>query len=100
MWYPRPAVFKMALILPVLPFIFETFSSFFLRFMMNLIPLPALHELRDIVDFTHATAMELVRSRKAAMGSGKLNDGGKDVMSLLSISFEPSSSLLLIDNFQ
>ncbi|KAJ7323895.1 cytochrome P450 [Mycena albidolilacea] len=78
-----PAVFKMALILPVLPFIFETFPSFFLRFMMNLIPLPALHELRDIVDFTHATAMELVRSRKAAMGSGKLDDGGKDVMSLL-----------------
>ncbi|KAJ7797219.1 cytochrome P450 [Mycena olivaceomarginata] len=78
-----PAVFRMALILPVLPFIFETFPSFFLRFMMNLIPLPALHELRDIVDFTHATAMELVRSRKAAMGNGKLDDGGKDVMSLL-----------------
>ncbi|KAJ7935777.1 cytochrome P450 [Mycena leptocephala] len=79
-----PTAFKMQLLIPLLPLLTKIFPPFFLRFMINVIPLAPLHELRDLVDITDATAAELVRDRKAAIASGKLEvDDGKDIMSLL-----------------
>jgi hypothetical protein len=52
--------------------------------MIKFIPLRPLHELRDLVDLTDGKAAELVRDRKIAIQSGKLEvDDGKDIMSLL-----------------
>jgi hypothetical protein len=78
----------MHLLFPLLPLIMKVFPPSFLQFMINLIPLPALHELRGHIDFTDATAAKLVRSRKAALASGKPDleiNGGKDIMSILGI---------------
>jgi hypothetical protein len=83
----RVTVFKLGLLLPFLPFILKIFPfRSFLRFMINVIPLPALHQLRDLVDFTDATATKLVVDRTAAIKSGEsdLNDDAKDLMSILS----------------
>ncbi|KAJ6529116.1 cytochrome P450 [Mycena vulgaris] len=53
--------------------------------MINLTPLPALHHLRDLVDFNELTAAQLVRERKTAIKSGELEvkDDAKGLMSLL-----------------
>ncbi|KAF7362826.1 Cytochrome P450 [Mycena venus] len=75
-------------------FSYESFPPSFLRFMIGLIPYRNLQELRDIVDLTDGTATDLVRDRKAAIESGKLdiNDGGKDIMSLLAKSNASAAS--------
>jgi hypothetical protein len=53
--------------------------------MSNLIPLPALHNLRNIVDFLDATAAELVKERKAEMERGAQGsaEDRSDIMSIL-----------------
>jgi hypothetical protein len=55
------------------------------RFLINFIPSQPLHEPRDLVDLTDSTAAQLVKDRKMAQESGKLDgdDEGKDIMSLL-----------------
>ncbi|KAJ7438809.1 cytochrome P450, partial [Mycena galericulata] len=80
-----PAVSKLVLWIPILPFILKIPFPAFLRSMLSIIPSPALRRLRDLVDFTNATAAQLVRERKAAMENGQLEvkENGKDVMSLL-----------------
>ncbi|KAJ7907830.1 cytochrome P450 [Mycena leptocephala] len=79
-----PTAFKMQLLIPLLPLLVNNFPPSFLRFMIKFIPLRPLHELRDLVDYTDGKAAELVRDRKAAIESGKLEvDDGKDIMSLL-----------------
>ncbi|KAJ7479372.1 cytochrome P450 [Mycena galericulata] len=80
-----PAVSKLVLWIPILPFILKIPFPAFLRATISIIPSPALRRLRDLVDSTNATAAQLVRERKAAMESGRLEvkENGKDVMSLL-----------------
>ncbi|KAJ7911318.1 cytochrome P450 [Mycena leptocephala] len=79
-----PTAFKMQLLIPLLPLLVNNFPPSFLRFMIKFIPLRPLHELRDLIDLTDGKAAELVRDRKAAIESGKLEvDDGKDIMSLL-----------------
>ncbi|KAJ6553222.1 cytochrome P450 [Mycena capillaripes] len=79
-----PMAFKLQLAIPLLPLLVAIFPPSFRRFMIDFIPLRALHELRDVVDFTDATARELVRDRKAVVNSGNLDvNEGKDIMSLL-----------------
>ncbi|KAJ6536946.1 cytochrome P450 [Mycena capillaripes] len=79
-----PTAFKMQLAVPLLPLIVKLFSPKFLRTMINFVPWPALHQLRDIVDLMDATATKLVYDRKAAIRSGKVDlNGGNDIMSLL-----------------
>ncbi|KAJ6607567.1 cytochrome P450 [Mycena sp. CBHHK59/15] len=77
--------FKLALALPFLPLVLKIPFPSFLRFMIKLIPSPALRQLRDLVDFTDATATQLVSDRKAAIKNGELdvNDDAKDLMSIL-----------------
>ncbi|KAJ7479373.1 cytochrome P450 [Mycena galericulata] len=80
-----PTASELALWLPILPFILKIPFPSFLRSMISIIPSPALRRLRDLVDFTNATAAQLVRGRKAAIESGRLEveENAKDVMSLL-----------------
>ncbi|KAJ7915756.1 cytochrome P450, partial [Mycena leptocephala] len=80
-----PAIFKLGLWLPVLPAIAKIPSRAFLRFMISILPVPALREIRDITDFMSATALNLVRERKEAIRNGTLEvkDEAKDIMSLL-----------------
>ncbi|KAJ7263650.1 cytochrome P450 [Mycena haematopus] len=79
-----PKAFEMQLAIPLLPLIVKLFPASFRRYMIDFIPWAPLRELRDIVDLTDSTATELVMDRKAALESGKLmNEGGKDIMTLL-----------------
>ncbi|KAJ7776521.1 cytochrome P450 [Mycena maculata] len=80
-----PTVFKLALWLPFLPYILRIPFPAFRRWMINIIPSPALCHLRDLVDFTDGIAIQLVKERKAAIENGQLDlkDNAKDVMSLL-----------------
>ncbi|KAJ6587621.1 cytochrome P450 [Mycena vulgaris] len=80
-----PYAFKLALLFPLLPPIKKIPFPSFRRFMINFLPLPPLHHLRDLVDFTDATAVQLVRDRKAAIQKGELylKDDAKDIMSIL-----------------
>ncbi|KAJ7667038.1 cytochrome P450 [Mycena rosella] len=80
-----PAAMKLVLLGPVLPFIEKLPFPSFRHFLINFIPIPALHQLRNLVDFTDAAATKLVRDRKAAIKSGEVcvEDDAKDIMSLL-----------------
>ncbi|KAJ6549730.1 cytochrome P450 [Mycena capillaripes] len=75
--------FKLAHFFPLLPLVLKIPFPSFRRFMISLTPSPALWHLRDLVDFIHATTSQLVIERKAAMINGTLEDGAKDLMSLL-----------------
>ena len=64
----------------------------FRRFILNLTPWKTLHELRDIADVIHNTAVEIINSKKRARKDG--NEAvasqigqGKDILSLLSRAF-------------
>ncbi|KAJ7513200.1 hypothetical protein B0H11DRAFT_1898438 [Mycena galericulata] len=73
----------------------------FLRFMINFIPVVSLHKLRDLVDLADATATELVRERKAAIASDRLdaNDEHEDIMSLLvKGNMSPNNGIHLTDD--
>ncbi|KAJ7915749.1 cytochrome P450 [Mycena leptocephala] len=80
-----PAVFKLGIWIPLVPVIAKIPSRSFLRFMISVLPIPALREIRDLVDFMSATASNLVRERKEAIRNGTLEvkDDAKDIMSLL-----------------
>jgi hypothetical protein len=85
----------MQLAVPLLPLVVKLFPPAFLRTMINFVPWPALHKLRDIVDLIDAKATELVRDRKVAIRSGKLDlNGGDDIMSLLGMSIRTRSPAL------
>jgi hypothetical protein len=63
-------------------------SPRFRRYLLDLIPSRALHELRDIVDVLQATAMEIYEPKEQALAKGdreaemKVSEG-KDIMSIL-----------------
>ncbi|KAJ7810718.1 cytochrome P450 [Mycena olivaceomarginata] len=77
-------VWKLALMIPLLPWVVKLipFPSLRRR-MINLTPLPALHRIRDIVDFMDAAAAQVVTDQRTATESGDLDTDAKDVMSLL-----------------
>ena len=61
----------------------------FRRFILNLIPWKALHQLRDISDVFHNTAAEIVNSKKRAFKDGdeavaRQIGQGNDILSILS----------------
>ncbi|KAJ7901252.1 cytochrome P450 [Mycena leptocephala] len=80
-----PAAYKLQLGFPFLPLLVKLFPTSFLQLMSNLIPLPALHDLRNVVDFLDATAAELVKERKAEMERGAQGsaEDRSDIMSIL-----------------
>ena len=64
----------------------------FRRFILNLIPWKTLHELRDISDVFHNTAVEIINSKKRALKDGdeavaRQIGQGKDILSILSRGF-------------
>ncbi|KAJ7706342.1 cytochrome P450 [Mycena rosella] len=96
-----PTAFKLGLLLPFLPLVLKIPFPSFHRFMLNLIPSATLHQARDIIDFTNATAAQLVSDRKAAILNGELdaNDNAKDLMSILMKgSMSSGDGLHLTDN--
>ncbi|KAF8206069.1 cytochrome P450 [Mycena galopus ATCC 62051] len=80
-----PAAFKLSMFFPLLPILEKIPLPSLRRRMIDFIPSPALHKLRDLVDFIDAFASELVMNRKARMKSKQLDakDDARDVMSLL-----------------
>ncbi|KAK7058046.1 cytochrome P450 [Favolaschia claudopus] len=77
--------FKMQLWFPLLPSLMKIFSPSFLQLMVDIVPWPALHEVRELVTLTGTTAAKLVKIRKAAIESGEfaVDDKGKDMISVL-----------------
>ena len=64
----------------------------FRRFILNLIPWKTLHQLRDILDVIHNTAVEVINSKKRALEDGdeavaRQIGEGKDILSILSRGF-------------
>lgn len=58
----------------------------FRRFMVNLLPYKALHDLRDVADVLYQTSSDIYHSKKASLESDEL-DGvsrGRDIMTVLS----------------
>jgi len=67
----------------------------FRRFTLDLIPWKPLHQLRDISDVIHNTAVEIVNSKKRALEDGdeavaSQIGQGKDILSILSRGSHPS----------
>jgi len=78
----------------------------FRRFILSLLPWKTLHQLRDISDVIHNTAIEIVNSKKRALEDGdkavaRQMGQGKDILSILSRGFSfldyGSPSLLTIN---
>ena len=64
----------------------------FRRFILDLIPWKTLHDLRDISDVMHNTAVEIINSKKQALEDGdealaRQIGQGKDILSILSRGF-------------
>lgn len=58
----------------------------FRRFIVDMFPSKALHDLRDMADVLHRTTMEIYNSKKASLEAGEEVDSdakGKDIMSIL-----------------
>ncbi|KAJ7702762.1 cytochrome P450 [Mycena rosella] len=80
-----PTASRLSLLMPLLPLIVDAPFPSLRRAMINVVPLPALRTLRNLVDFVVGKAQKLVSDRKAAISSGELSveDDAKDIMSLL-----------------
>jgi hypothetical protein len=64
----------------------------FRRFILDLIPWKTLHQIRDIADVIHNTAVEIINSKKRALEDGdeavaRQIGQGKDILSILSRGF-------------
>jgi hypothetical protein len=64
----------------------------FRRFILNLIPWKALHQIRDISGIIHNTAVDIINSKKRALEDGdeavaRQIGQGKDILSVLSKGF-------------
>jgi len=71
-----------------LPIISKIGSPRFRRYLLDLLPSRALHELRDIIDVLETTAVEIYEAKQKALAEGdreaelKVSEG-KDIMSIL-----------------
>ena len=64
----------------------------FRRFILDIIPWKTLHQVRDISDVMHNTAIEIINSKKRALEDGneavaRQIGQGKDILGILSRSF-------------
>ena len=85
----RPVLFKIEFLKMYLAPFVRLGTPKFRRFILNLIPWKPLHELRDISDVFHNTAVEIVNSKKRAIEDGdeavaRQMGQGKDILSILS----------------
>jgi hypothetical protein len=85
----RPVISKIAFLRMYLTPLVRLGTPKFRRFILDLIPWKTLHQLRDISDDIHNTAVEIVNSKKRALEDGdeavaRQIGQGKDVLSILS----------------
>ena len=71
------------------PLLVKIGSPKFRRFIIDLIPWKTLHQIRDISDIIHNTAVEIINSKKRALEDGdeaveRQIGQGKDILSILS----------------
>lgn len=68
-------------------YVFNWGGPRFQRWLVDALPWPALHELRDMVDVMDNTSKEILGATKRALAEGKDMSsrigGGKDIMSIL-----------------
>ena len=88
----RPVVFKTAFLQMYLTPLVRIGTPKFRRFILDLTPWKTLHELRDIADVIHNTAVEIFNSKKQVLKDGdeavaSQIGQGKDILSLLSRGF-------------
>ena len=88
----RPVTFKTLFIQMYLTPLVRLGTPKFRRFILNLIPWKTLHQLRDILDVIHNTAVEVINSKKRALEDGdeavaRQIGEGKDILSILSRGF-------------
>ena len=102
----RPVIFKMTFLRMYLTPLVRLGTPKFRRFILDIIPWKTLHQLRDISDVIHNTAVEIVTSKKRALEDGdkaveRQIGQGKDVLSILSRGFSffdyAWTSLLIIN---
>lgn len=76
----------------LLPLAIKIGTPRFQRFVINSLPWPSVHEIRDVIDTLHDTAVEIMGIKQQALAEGrevleKRQVGrGKDVMSILRMS--------------
>lgn len=76
--------------------IFGWGSPRFQRFVVDILPWPALHDLRDKADMLHEKSTEIFKAAKRALAANEGKDavgrigGGKDIISTLSQYRHPS----------
>ena len=88
----RPLASKTAFLQMYLTPLIKIGTPKFRRFILDLIPWKNAHELRDISDVIHNTAVEIINSKKQALEDGdeavaRQIGEGKDIISILSEDF-------------
>ncbi|KAJ6618197.1 cytochrome P450 [Mycena sp. CBHHK59/15] len=83
-----PTLHKIPLLLPFVPLASKFGPPSFRRFLLNAIPSPTLHRLRDMVDLMDNTAREILQGKKIALQRGDLEskenmETGNDLMSIM-----------------
>jgi hypothetical protein len=84
----RLTVFSLSIFLLLTPFVCNIGTAEFRRTVINVIPWPALHEIRDMVDTMHATSIKILATKTRdipfADGFGEEQIKGRsDIMSIL-----------------
>ena len=74
----------------LLTFLVKLGSPKFRRFLVNLLPLKNVRQLRESIDTIHNTSVEILESKKCALKEGddvvaKQIGQGKDILSVLSL---------------
>lgn len=70
----------------VLPFFYKykIGTPRFQRFLLGLVPMKALHDMRDVVDVMHETSISIFNARKKAIEDGSAEHDRHDFLSILS----------------
>ena len=64
------------------PLLTKLGPAWFLRWLVGLVPLKQVQELKKVVDILHETSIEIIAQKKALLESGKFS-AGKDIISIL-----------------
>ncbi|TEB26346.1 cytochrome P450 [Coprinellus micaceus] len=71
----------------IFPYVYNLGTPRFQRAVVNALPWKKLHELRDMVDLTHKTSLEILEATRRAVGNGGNKEeriaGGKDIMTFM-----------------
>ena len=88
----RPLLFKIEFLRMYMTPLVRLGTPKFRRFILGLVPWKTLHDLRDISDIIHNTAVEIINSKKQVLKDSdeavaRPIDQGKDILSILSTGF-------------